>query len=174
MASVCPNCHFQELEGAIFCSECGTKLIEQSGLSTAAIRGTDSRLSKIRAASTPQSPPAAAIDAIASLHIVRTGQILPLVGRDKFTIGRVSEGQSILPDIDLTPYEAYSRGVSRLHATLKIHNNDISITDLGSSNGTRINNDKIQPHKEYPVLHGDLITLGQFKLQALLRQDEKS
>lgn len=171
MATICPSCHHQELIGALFCSECGTKLVEQSGLSTAMVRGTDSRLEDIRKATQPSSAPEAAGNAVASLHIIQTGQILPLEGREEFTIGRISEGQSILPDIDLTPYEAYSRGVSRLHATMKIIDGKISITDLGSSNGTRINNDKIQPHKEYPVSHGDLVTLGQFKIQTLIRQD---
>jgi len=115
--------------------------------------------------------PSPTIEAQISLHIVRTGQILPLIGRDEFTIGRVSEGQSILPDIDLTPFEAYSQGVSRLHATIKINNDKVSISDLGSSNGTRINQTKLSPNKEYKLNHGDVISLGKFKIQALIRQD---
>lgn len=174
MINVCPNCHHQEIEGALFCSECGTKLVEQSGLSTAAIPASDPRVIEARESAVPKpSTPEVTGEAFASLHIVATGQILPLVGRDEFTIGRVSEGQSILPDIDLTPYEAYSQGVSRLHATLKIRGEDLLIIDLGSSNGTRINNNKVAPHEEKEVLHGDVIALGQFKIQALKRQDEK-
>lgn len=171
MRTVCPNCHHQELLGALFCSECGTKLIEETGLSTAVVPGTDSKI--VDRPSQPAVPPspAPAVDAVASLHILLTGQILPLTGRDEYTIGRVSEGQSILPDVDLTPYDAYEKGVSRLHATLKIDGDEMTVTDLGSSNGTRVNSDKIPPHKEYNVDHGDLITLGQFKLQALYRQD---
>lgn len=174
MSTICPNCLHQELEGALFCSECGTKLVEQSGLSTAVIRSKDSKLKKTAAEAPSPPPPQVASDAKASIHIVRTGQILPLIGGDEFTIGRVSEGQSILPDIDLTPFEAYTRGVSRLHATLKVSADQITITDLGSSNGTRINSDKITPHKEYILDHGDVITLGQFKIQALLRQDKET
>ena len=173
MSIICPNCHHQEPEGAMFCSNCGTKLIDEDGLSTASIQPTDSQLLKMGTGSfASPPPPVSAIDAEASLHIVRTGQILPLVGREEFTIGRVSEGQSILPDIDLTPYEAYSQGVSRLHATIKLRDKQIFIVDLGSSNGTRINKNKLMPHKEYGLSHGDVITLGRFKIQALLRQDE--
>ena len=116
-------------------------------------------------------PPVQATQAQVSLHIVRTGQILPLIGRQEFTIGRVSQGQSILPDIDLTPYEAYSQGVSRLHATIRIEDKEISIEDLGSSNGTRVNNKKIDPHQHHPIAHGDVITLGRFKIQTLIQQD---
>lgn len=169
MSSICPNCHHQEIEGALFCSECGTKLIEHDGVSTAVIRNSDPKKKKGEAPPLPK--PAPTVDAVASLHVVRTGQILPLVGRAEFTIGRVSEGQSILPDIDLTPYEAFAQGVSRLHATVKIGDESISIFDLGSSNGTRVNNEKLTPHEDYPVNHGDIIALGQFKIQALLRQD---
>lgn len=172
MSVTCPNCSHEEMEGALFCSECGARLVDEGGLSTAAVRGTDTRLTG-RGNASPHipEPPAPAVDAVASLHIVRTGQILPLVGRDEFTLGRVSEGQSILPDIDLTPYEAYSQGVSRLHASIKIVPQGIQITDLGSSNGTRINNERLNPHKQYPLNHGDVIALGRFKIQALIRQD---
>ena len=170
MSIICPNCHHTEPEGALFCSECGTKLIAEDGLSTASIRSTDSQITDIDPVG-PPPPPVPAVEAEISLHIVRTGQILPLVGRDEFTIGRVSEGQSILPDIDLTPYEAYSQGVSRLHATVKIQEAAIVITDLGSSNGTRVNQVKLPAHSEHTLKHGDIISLGRFKIQALIRQE---
>jgi hypothetical protein len=170
MTIVCPNCHHQEPDGAFFCSECGTKLITEDGLSTAAIRSADSSITRADRAP-PPPPPIQMSEAVVSLHIVRTGQILPLLGRDEFTIGRVSQGQSILPDVDLTPYEAYSQGVSRLHATININDEEISIKDLGSSNGTRVNNNKIPPHKFHTISHGDVITLGRFKIQALIHQE---
>lgn len=170
MTIVCPNCHHQEPDGAFFCSECGFKLIFDDGLSTAAIHSVDSSITRAGKAP-PPPPPIQTSDALVSLHIVRTGQILPLLGREEFTIGRVSQGQSILPDVDLTPYEAYSQGVSRLHATIIINNSEISIKDLGSSNGTRINNNKIPPHKYHTLTHGDIITLGRFKIQALIQQE---
>jgi hypothetical protein len=171
MNIVCPNCHHREFEGALFCSECGTKLISEDGISTASIQPTDSQITQAPPAG-PPPPPVPAIEAQASLHIVRTGQILPLMGRIEFTIGRISEGQSILPDIDLTPYDAYSQGVSRLHATIKLSSDKAVIIDLGSSNGTRINKDKLNPHIEYPLDHGDVISLGRFKIQVLIRQDD--
>lgn len=170
MTNLCPNCGHENFEGALFCSECGAKLINQGGLSTSTINASEFGVPPDDATSKPQAP-ITTVDAIVSLHVVRTGQILPLVGRNEFTIGRVSEGQSILPDIDLTPYEAYNQGVSRLHATVKLEKGAITITDLGSSNGTRVNNVKIPPHKEHELSHGDVIALGQFKIQALVRQD---
>ncbi len=166
----CPKCGNEELDGALICSKCGSRMFDVNGLSTASIKPTDSMSGKRGSMQIPKAP-SPTIEAQISLHIVRTGQILPLIGRDEFTIGRVSEGQSILPDIDLTPFEAYSQGVSRLHATIKINNDKVSISDLGSSNGTRINQTKLSPNKEYKLNHGDVISLGKFKIQALIRQD---
>jgi pSer/pThr/pTyr-binding forkhead associated (FHA) protein len=110
------------------------------------------------------------MDAVVSLHMVDSGQIVNLTGQTEFTIGRTAEGQPILPDVDLSPYEAYAKGVSRLHSALKIHNQRVVITDLGSSNGTRVNGQKIVPHVDYPLNHGDMIALGKFTIQLLIRK----
>ncbi|HKJ28114.1 MAG TPA: FHA domain-containing protein [Anaerolineales bacterium] len=170
MTIICPNCSFEEPDGAIFCSECGTKLIGPDGLATATIQATSGKFSDPGTPSEPDAPLPVS-EAEISLHIIRTGQILPLIGRTEYTLGRISKGQSILPDIDLSPYDAYSQGVSRLHTTIKVKDNQIYIEDLGSSNGTRINNQKIVSHNEKMVQHGDVLALGRFKIQILIRQD---
>jgi pSer/pThr/pTyr-binding forkhead associated (FHA) protein len=166
----CSNCQNLEIEGALICSECGEKLIKQDGLTTAAIPDTRPGEDEAIEAPTPP-PPAIATEAFVSLHILRTGQILPLVGSEEYTIGRISEGQSIVPDIDLTPYGAYRKGVSRLHASIKTEKDAVTISDLGSSNGTRVNNVPISAHKDEPLKHGDVLALGKFKLQTLIRQE---
>jgi hypothetical protein len=174
---LCPNCQHHEIAGALFCSECGAQLVFTERLSTQAfIRSPHSDVLP-SAPLTPQSQPAsapptpsAAIDALVSLHMVDNGQILPLAGRSEFTLGRVAEGQPILPDVDLSPYEAYAQGVSRLHAALKIINQRVVVMDLGSSNGTRVNGQKIMPNVDYPVNHGDMLALGKLKIQVLIRR----
>ncbi len=167
---ICPSCSNEEPEGAIFCTECGIKLIDANGLSTATFKSSELGLQSSALPPDPESP-TPVTEAQVNLHIIRTGQILPLVGREEYTLGRISQGQSILPDIDLAPYDAYSQGVSRLHATIKIRASHLFIEDLGSSNGTRINDTKIDPHSEQLIHHGDVISLGRFKIQALVRQD---
>ncbi len=42
--------------------------------------------------------------------------------------------------------------------------------DLGSSNGTRVNGQKIVPHVDYPVKHGDIIALGKLKIQLIIHK----
>ncbi len=176
---VCPHCHHEEITGALFCSECGARLVSMDRFTTQSIRN----MGQADAPYTPTAPtvvvpePVTRAEAdkacetcVVFLHMVDNGQILELSGRSEFTLGRVSEGQPILPDIDLSPYEAYAQGVSRLHSAIKINQQRVTVTDLGSSNGTRVNGQKIVPHVDYPVNHGDVIALGKLKIQVLLRR----
>ena len=168
---ICPNCHNNELPGAYFCSECGTQLNSLDFLQTRVINkppeiptgfGSSSQQVLRRRAVARQKDPNI------SLHLVETGKVIHLSDKKDYSLGRAVEGQSLLPDVDLTPYDAFSQGVSRMHASLRIINGDVYLTDLGSSNGTRINGQKIVSHIEYSINHGDLITLGKMKLQVLL------
>lgn len=170
----CPSCHHEEMTGALFCSECGARLVVVEIPTTNAIDRNQTGLLMFqpRPSSPPTSPSVSASlsDAVVSLHLIDSGMILHLSGQNEFTLGRIADGQPILPDVDLSPYEAYSQGVSRLHSSLKINNNRLFITDLGSSNGTRVNGQKIMPNVDYPINHGDVIALGKFKIQVLIRK----
>ncbi len=173
---ICPNCHHKEFPGALFCSECGARLISLDYLTTQSIQKTTSdMLDQSKLGSSPdtlkndtnaQKPEQ---NAELALFVIDSKQTLQLAGRTEFTLGRVAEGQPILPDVDFSPFEAYSQGVSRLHAALKVHRDRVAIMDLGSSNGTRVNGQKIVPHVDYPVNQGDIIALGKLKIQVVLR-----
>lgn len=171
---LCPTCHNQELPGSLFCSECGARLVVAEAPTTHHIDRNQTGLLMFQ--SRPASPLNPVIsgheaeDAVVSLHLIESGMILHLVGQNEFTLGRVVEGQPILPDVDFSPYEAYAQGVSRLHASLKLNNQRVFITDLGSSNGTRVNGQKIMPNVDYPLNHGDVVSLGKIKIQILIRK----
>lgn len=166
---LCQNCLHNEMLGAMFCSECGAQLIYATGVPTSAIRATTGSL-RAKDVGLKGSPlPVTFPDAQVSLNIISTGDVLPFAGQEDVTLGRVSEGQPVVPDIDLTPYKAYEAGVSRMHASIRIIEDQVLITDLGSANGTRVNGMQITSHIPYPVKHGDILTLGKFKIQILLR-----
>jgi hypothetical protein len=171
---LCPTCHNQEFTGALFCSECGNRLVVLNIPTTTSIdrNQTGLLMSQPRSSSPPEPPSVSSSlsDAVVSLHMIESGIVLHLSGRNEFTLGRTAEGQSILPDVDLSPYEAYAQGVSRLHSSLKLINQRVFITDLGSSNGTRVNGHKIMPNVDYPLNHGDVVALGKFKIQILIRK----
>lgn len=165
---ICQNCRYQNMEGAVFCAECGAQLDGVETLVTKAI--TDEEIEEELKKKTPrpelESAPA---NSWLSLHLMDSGKIVPLASRNEFTLGRLSEGQPIMPDIDLTPYQAYASGVSRLHAVVKRDGNEVLVMDLGSSNGTYINGRRLNPHMEESLSHGDILALGKLKIQILLR-----
>ena len=72
-----------------------------------------------------------------------------------------------MPDIDLTPHNAYETGVSRLHGSLNISKRPITIQDLGSVNGTRVNGKKLAPHSKTSLSNGDILTLGKLKVTSI-------
>jgi hypothetical protein len=103
-----------------------------------------------------------------SLLIMDRGEMIPVNDCGEVVIGRIMDGQTIYPDIDLSPYKAYSEGVSRIHVSIKISDDGIFITDLGSTNGTRLNGKRIASQKEYPLQNGTHVYLGNFKLMVII------
>ncbi len=165
----CPNCKYENLDGSVFCLNCGSQLTRDGSLVTQNIDAEQAKQTQpIGGEYTP--PSSYAFETWASLHLLDSGQILPLSDRGEFTLGRVSEAQPIMPDIDLTPYQAYSCGVSRLHAALKREGKRVFIMDLGSSNGTFLNGKRLQPHVEYLLNHSDIFSLGKLKIQILIKK----
>jgi len=164
---MCPACQHQEVEGALFCSECGAQLQNVASLVTQNIQTNG--MSYAALDTIPQEQKRALASGSLTLQLLDGGQILPLADRNEFTMGRVSDGQPIMPDIDLTSYSAYEYGVSRIHAVLKKTKGKVFIMDLGSSNGTYVNGVRLIPENEYPLSHGNIISLGKLKIQFLLQ-----
>ena len=166
---VCSNCKHKNMAGAMFCAECGSQLVGTNELVTQNIR-TDplNTASKRPTGGLVQSLNPS--DSWASLHLLDTGQMLPLSARNEFTMGRVSEGQPIMPDIDLSPYSAYAAGVSRLHAVIKRVGANVIFMDLGSANGTYVNGKRLSSNAEQMLNHGDIVALGKLKMQILVNE----
>lgn len=76
-------------------------------------------------------------------------------------IGRRNREQGVEPEIDLAIHPA-DRGVSTQHALLRIRDSGLTITDLGSTNGTTINDDTefLRYGEEVPIADGDRIHVG--------------
>jgi len=164
---VCPTCQHENLDGTVFCSDCGMQLEGADPTVTQAIRGSETL--HIPADEKQTDFYSTGVDTWASLHLVESGHILPVSGREEFTVGRISDAQPIMPDIDLTPYKAYASGVSRLHAVLKREGERVILRDLGSSNGTYVNGKRLQANADQVLHHGDILSLGKLKIQILLR-----
>ena len=76
-------------------------------------------------------------------------------------IGRANRKQGVEPGIDLG-IQPTDRGVSTQHAVLRVHGSGLTVTDLGSTNGTSLNegDDLLGNGEEIALADGDRIHVG--------------
>ncbi len=92
----------------------------------------------------------------------------------RITIGRRSGGTSPRPHIDLNHYGAFDAGVSRVHAAIHRDDDGFYIEDLGSSNGTWVNEELLIPHERHPLKNASAIRLGNLRLRVFLFTEEQT
>jgi uncharacterized OB-fold protein len=95
------------------------------------------------------------------LVIDEGGTELPLpAGKAEIIIGREDPISGIFPEIDLTPFGGETGGVSRQHARINRANSQWTITDLNSTNYTRVDGNKLDPSLPMPIKDGSRIQFG--------------
>jgi FHA domain len=168
----CSNCKSQEYIGALFCSQCGANLVEAKKTAESVFQPINTDFfSEMFSGEFPTSLDMSDQSGTALwLSILDFGELVAVPERKEFTLGRASSDQPIIPDVDLTPFNAYKAGVSRLHATIRLNGEKMTIVDLGSANGTQLNGEKIEPNVPYDLMHGDVVKLGRLKIQILARE----
>ena len=140
---ICPNCDYQNREGYMFCEDCGEDL--------AAVESSQPGV----------SPALAPVKVVGfSLRLADTGQPIPLTQESRITLGRLDEERGLHPDIDLTRFGAVEKGVSAMHAVIDHDFESVQITDIGSTNGTYINDRWLNPNQAYILHSGDEIRFG--------------
>lgn len=70
---------------------------------------------------------------------------------------------------DLTPYGALDRGVSRQHARIHVDDGRLFVTDLGSTNGTYLAGQRLEPHLPTRIGTGDPLLLARLPIQILFK-----
>ena len=78
-------------------------------------------------------------------------------------VGRSDAGGGDVPDLDLGPLDGRRSGVSRRHALITYENETLFITDLNSTNGTRINGFQLTPGRSYRLRDGDELEFGRIR-----------
>lgn len=95
---------------------------------------------------------------ILELFHVQTDTSLELP--QNFSVIRLGKPKDkIMPEINVSALPN-ADFVSRLHAEIQVEKNIHYIVDMGSANGTYLNNIKLEPTKRYPLNLGDKIDLG--------------
>jgi pSer/pThr/pTyr-binding forkhead associated (FHA) protein len=77
----------------------------------------------------------------------------------------------MLSFLDLEPYGGTATGVSRKHARIDNQGDILTITDLNSTNGTRLNGDLLRAGVKRILRDNDVITLGVLKIKLVFYQD---
>jgi hypothetical protein len=80
--------------------------------------------------------------------------------------GKIDAAYGIFPDLDLTPDGGLAGGVSRRHARILRKDNRLTVEDLGSTNGTFLNGQRLTPYLSYALQKGDKLQLGSVRLCA--------
>jgi hypothetical protein len=163
----CPNCRHDEIVGAIFCSQCGAQLEGETAVSPMQVYW--------QSASRPGGGRAHPGDVSGEepfhvrLVIMHENIDLSLAGGHEIILGRAVPGESPLPEVDLSSQDAFDNGVSRLHAALRHSDNQMLVTDLGSSNGTFVNGDKVESYSDHRLADGDLLKLGRLEIRIVFQ-----
>jgi hypothetical protein len=150
----CNQCGHRNPPASTFCSSCGA-VLDKPSLRTNVLPKTDPLLDGIYDDDNAVVR-AGEVEPGEVMLVVRQGPEIgtryALVG-EKMSVGRVPDN-----DIQLDDFT-----VSRQHAVLVRESNDWLLRDLGSLNGTYVNNERVE---EAVVRHGDAIQIGRFRLVA--------
>lgn len=165
---ICPVCQSRNEYDAILCVHCGatlddplhaehkTKTTDMQALTPEMIREWVQKNTK--EAAVPNSGIAFYVDGHSMpAYIDPTGEFV--LGRK---VGTTSEQL-----LDLAPFAAYSLGVSRRHVAVRPAGSGYEILDLGSVNGTWLNEERMVPHQAYPLPSGSHLRLGRMRVLVL-------
>ncbi len=89
---------------------------------------------------------------------------LTAVVQPQLTLGRQLTGQSAKAHVDLESYQAFDKGVSRVHATIRRVGANVEVEDNNSANGTFVNGYSLMPNQPHPLKNGDEIRLGGLRM----------
>ena len=155
MAQHCPECGFQNADGANYCQRCGAFIGQSDGSqepSTASYKvGETGDIETVDLDDVTARGPSLVIRAGGG----RAGEMFPLE-KDRLTVGRRPDSDIFLDDVT----------VSRDHAILVRRNGEFYLDDCGSLNGTYVNRSRIESHR---LANGDELQVGKYKLAYLNR-----
>lgn len=160
---VCSNCQSKQIDGSIFCLECGASLVVTELRDTTLPLSSSDRYQQ-SAVAVADAPPAPRI----SLIVLASRKRLTFELGDELLIGREDAARSIHPDVDLGDHGGYDAGVSRRHAILAYRDGVCVVEDLGSANGTFVNGRRLSPHAPSPLASGDELACGTLPMRVEL------
>lgn len=169
--NICPVCKTKNEVQAIVCAHCGARLddpFQELGHKT---KTTDMQ------APTPEMIRDWNLKESVNPEVPETGIAIYIEGRSgpahvdatgEFILGRKATTTSEML-VDLSPFGAYSMGLSRRHVIIRRAEDGYEVMDLGSVNGTWLSEERLLPHKSYPLPSGSQLRLARMRLFVLYR-----
>jgi hypothetical protein len=161
--NICLVCNTKNELEAVVCGNCGAALEDPFMDPGAKTKTTDMQAltpERIRDWSINE---AAVPDSGIAVYIEGAFHPVYVDSKGKFVIGRKAEETS--EDLlDLSTSGGYHLGLSRRHAVIRRAEHGYEVLDLGSVNGTWLNDERLLPHKAYPLASGSHLRLGSMRL----------
>ncbi len=169
--NICQVCKTKNGLDAVVCTNCGARLDDSFPDLGHKTKTTDMQ------ALTPEMIEEWALEEVAFPEIPESGIAVYVEGdampvyvdsTGEFVLGRKSATTEGLL-VDLSPFRAYSLGLSRRHVAIRRIRDGYQVMDLGSVNGTWLNEQRLAPHTAYSLPSGSRLRLGRMRILVLYR-----
>ncbi|MBL6458655.1 type VI secretion system-associated FHA domain protein TagH [Belnapia sp. T6] len=107
---------------------------------------------------------AAPVTSLLAIVIEETGERRELAASGTLSVGRARHSDLLLAEPGPNPT------ASRRHCVFALGPDGASVTDLGSTNGTRVNGTAVVPYEPTPLEGGEVIEIGAHRLAVVLTQ----
>lgn len=175
----CQACGSDQSDNSLFCDECGNRLNRQTEVPSVQTQISEAPFYQPANVTSFGIPPIIEAEeenenalaktetsenknVHANLVIERgnsVGKEFPLVSEESY-IGRWDADNGVFPDVDLDAFDGEAK-VSRRHARIMFKNENYTVEDLGSTNGTYINRGRrLIPGTPQRLNDGDEIIVG--------------
>jgi len=176
----CAQCQHENIEGALFCDQCGSTLDDSAPLNAVRPRHqTASLVASVLNGPNHDRPDTVILDdrgeddpdvqqadlPPTTFYLVTTsGRRIAVPAQEQVILGRADSRSGVRPDVDLSLEAAQQAGVSRRHCRLIWRTGHWLIEDLMSTNYTLVNGTRLASHTPTQVEEGDEIRLGKLTL----------
>jgi FHA domain-containing protein len=163
LENICPVCKNKNELEAVVCGYCGAALEDPFLDPGAKTKTSDLQavgIEKIRDWSIDET-----VVPAGGIAVYLEGGFNPVyvASKAELVIGR-KVGATSDVSLDLSPSGGYHLGISRRHAVIRRTEQGYEVLDLGSVNGTWLNNERLAPHQPYPLASGSHLRLGSMRL----------